>query len=129
MRLFVKTDSNDREYLPQEVVTRFELASKLGGTSLEVNGRSYHVNDVRAVPVQFVMNAALIIGGLGASGVLLGTLFAVSAPFLCFILSFGGILTGIAVASKLQEREDRQAKIFNSSRIDYEGGIRLAQAA
>ncbi|WP_460972844.1 hypothetical protein [Spirosoma migulaei] len=131
MKLYVKTESNDREYLPHEAMTRFALASHLGATSIEVNGQSYHVNEVRAVPVQFIGRAALILGGLSAVGVLLGALFLAHLPVLCFIPSFGGMMAGLYVWSKLQQQEDQRAKTFNSSRIPAaaEPSIRFAKAA
>ena len=77
MRLFVKDHNGVKRHLNTNAASRQELAVKLGGQVLVIDGMNYHINQVFAEKSSETLAASTVIGGAmgivgGVPGVLIG---------------------------------------------------------
>jgi hypothetical protein len=129
MKYYIDTGPDSREYIASVARTRPELANEQRGMSVEIDGKLYHVNGVKAEPGQSVLDIGLLAAGLSIVGIIIGNLLMTISPLLAILLAVAGPVAGIGLALKRQENEERQALFFNSSRIYVEPDIEYAQAA
>lgn len=105
MRLFVQDPSTGQKiHLQLSAGSRQELANSIGGHAFSVQGKKFHVGDVKAeVGVDSATVAALVGGLIGALGGAVGVI--------------AGSTIGALLGSGQAEQEKKQVDLFNGSQV------------